>query len=91
METFPSLCKGGATGTESDSLAARTQGASSGATGIGKAESITTVCAVAGALWGSDVRTERVNTIQHAINTGTYNVSSFDVAGKLINALLKNG
>jgi negative regulator of flagellin synthesis FlgM len=41
------------------------------------------------ALWGSDVRTERVEALRHAIAMGMYNVSSSDLAGKLITALLK--
>jgi negative regulator of flagellin synthesis FlgM len=35
----------------------------------------------------SDVRTERISALQQAISAGTYNVSSSDVADKLIQAL----
>ena len=45
--------------------------------------------AVAQALSGSDVRTEKVAALQQSIAAGTYNVSSSDVADKLISALLK--
>jgi negative regulator of flagellin synthesis FlgM len=41
------------------------------------------------ALTGSDVRTEKVAALQQAIAAGTYNVSSSDVADKLISSLLK--
>ena len=36
----------------------------------------------------SDVRTEKVATIQSAILSGTYNVRAADVAGKLISSML---
>lgn len=41
------------------------------------------------ALEGSDVRMEKVDALQKAIASGTYNVSSSDVASKLIDSLLK--
>ena len=40
------------------------------------------------ALSGSDVRLEKVLPLQQAIVNGTYNVSSSDVAEKLINSLV---
>ena len=40
------------------------------------------------ALSGSDVRLEKVLPLQHAIANGTYNVSSQDVAEKVITSLL---
>jgi len=40
------------------------------------------------ALSGSDVRLEKVLPLQAAISAGTYNVSSSDVADKLISSLL---
>ncbi len=43
---------------------------------------------VAQALGGSDVRTDKVATLQQAIANGSYNVSSADVADKLIQSLL---
>lgn len=44
---------------------------------------------IAQALDTSDVRTEKVAALQQAINSGTYNVSSSDVAGKMIDSLTK--
>lgn len=44
---------------------------------------------LAQALSGDDVRTEKVAALQQAIASGTYNVSSSDVADKLIQTLLK--
>lgn len=44
---------------------------------------------VAQALAGSDVRMDKVTQLQKAIAGGSYNVSSADVAGKMIDSLLK--
>ena len=44
---------------------------------------------MAHALEGSDVRMEKVGALQKAIASGTYSVSSSDVAGKMIDSLLK--
>jgi negative regulator of flagellin synthesis FlgM len=41
------------------------------------------------ALGSSDVRSAKVEALQKAIAAGTYQVSSSDVAGKLIDSLLK--
>jgi negative regulator of flagellin synthesis FlgM len=41
------------------------------------------------ALEGSDVRLDKVASLQQAIATGTYNVSSSDVADSIIDSLLK--
>jgi negative regulator of flagellin synthesis FlgM len=41
------------------------------------------------ALSGSDVRVDKIQPLQTAIASGTYQVSSSDVADKLINSLLK--
>ena len=41
------------------------------------------------ALSGSDVRLDKIQPLQAAIAAGTYQVSSADVADKLIGALLK--
>jgi anti-sigma28 factor (negative regulator of flagellin synthesis) len=41
------------------------------------------------ALSGRDIRTEKIAALQRAIAARTYHVSSSDIAGKLINALLK--
>jgi negative regulator of flagellin synthesis FlgM len=40
------------------------------------------------ALEGSDVRTSKVEALQQAIASGSYHVSSSDVAGKMIQSLL---
>lgn len=41
------------------------------------------------ALAGSDVRSDKVAALQQTIASGTYNVSSSDVAGKMIESLLE--
>jgi len=41
------------------------------------------------ALSGSDVRSSKVEALQQSIAAGTYNVSSSDVADKLIESLQK--
>ena len=41
------------------------------------------------ALGGSDVRSSKVEALQKAIADGSYNVSSSDVAGKIMDSLLK--
>jgi negative regulator of flagellin synthesis FlgM len=49
----------------------------------------TSALLMAQALSGSDVRTDRVAALQQSIAAGTYNVSSSDVADKVISALLQ--
>lgn len=44
---------------------------------------------IAHALEGSDVRTNKVAALQKAIASGSYSVSSSDVAGKMIDSLLE--
>lgn len=44
---------------------------------------------IAQALAGSDVRSSKVEALQKAIADGSYNVSSSDVAGKIMDSLLK--
>jgi negative regulator of flagellin synthesis FlgM len=44
---------------------------------------------IAQALEGSDVRTDKVAALQKAIASGSYSVSSSDVAGKMIDSLLE--
>ncbi len=44
---------------------------------------------IAHALTGSDVRSEKVAALQQAIASGSYSVSSSDVAGKMIQSLLE--
>jgi negative regulator of flagellin synthesis FlgM len=43
---------------------------------------------IAQALEGSDVRTDKVAALQQAIADGSYNISSSDVAEKMIKSLL---
>ena len=44
---------------------------------------------IATSLAGSDVRTAKVEALQQAIASGNYNVSSADVADKMIQSLLE--
>ncbi|HUZ95108.1 MAG TPA: flagellar biosynthesis anti-sigma factor FlgM [Edaphobacter sp.] len=44
---------------------------------------------IAHALEGSDVRSDKVAALQSVIASGNYNVSSSDVAGKMIDSLLE--
>jgi negative regulator of flagellin synthesis FlgM len=44
---------------------------------------------IAHALEGSDVRSEKVAALQQAIASGSYKVSSSEVAGKMIQSLLE--
>lgn len=44
---------------------------------------------IAHALEGSDVRSDKVGALQQAIASGTYHVSSADVADKIIHSLLE--
>jgi len=43
---------------------------------------------IAQALGGSDVRSEKVEALRQSIAAGTYNVSSSDVADKMMQSLL---
>jgi negative regulator of flagellin synthesis FlgM len=43
------------------------------------------------AMGSTDVRTDKVASLQAAIANGTYNVSSSDVAGKMISSMLGQG
>lgn len=56
---------------------------------VDQAKLSTTAGVMARALTGSDVRTEKVAALQQSIAAGTYNVSSSDVADKVISALLR--
>ena len=44
---------------------------------------------IARSLEGSDVRTEKVEALQKTIASGAYNISSSDVADKMIQSLLE--
>jgi anti-sigma28 factor (negative regulator of flagellin synthesis) len=49
----------------------------------------TTLCAVAHAITGADVRAERISALRQSIAANSYNVPSSDIARKLIDFLLK--
>lgn len=61
----------------------------SGADSLDRANWSTTAGMMAQALSGSDVRADSVAPLQQAIAAGTYSVSSSDVAGRLIDALMQ--
>ena len=75
---------------ESSTSSVRTaaNGSSSGL-GVDNATLSSTASVVSQALSGSDVRFEKVAALQQQIAAGTYNVSSSDVADKLLSSLLK--
>lgn len=58
------------------------------ATQTDRADLSTTGGLISKALEGSDVRTDKVAALQQAIALGSYNVSSSDVADKMIQSLL---
>jgi negative regulator of flagellin synthesis FlgM len=61
----------------------------SGSSPVDQTTLSSTASIVAQALSGSDdVRTEKVAALQQSIATGTYNVSSADVASKVLSALM---
>ena len=74
---------------ELDRLSISAQSTLSRATPVDVASLSTTAGQVAKALLGSDVRTERIEPLRQAIANGTYHVSSSDVAGNLLIALLR--
>jgi negative regulator of flagellin synthesis FlgM len=53
-----------------------------------RADLSTTGGLISKAMEGSDVRTAKVEALQQAIASGSYNVSSSDVADKMIDSLL---
>ncbi|HEV2645737.1 MAG TPA: flagellar biosynthesis anti-sigma factor FlgM [Acidobacteriaceae bacterium] len=63
-------------------------GTSNAASGLDQANVSGTADVVAQALSGSDVRMDRVTSLQNAIAAGTYSVSASDVAAKLLSSLL---
>jgi negative regulator of flagellin synthesis FlgM len=73
--------------TDADTSSGGTQ-AAQGTTGTDRANVSGTANVVAQALSGSDVRADRVSTLQGAIAAGTYNVPSSDVAAKLLSSLI---
>ncbi len=84
-------------GTSKTAASAKPDAAAQTATSTASASSLasdqaslsTAGALVAQALSGSDVRSDKVASLQQSIAAGTYNVSSSDVADKLIGALLK--
>jgi negative regulator of flagellin synthesis FlgM len=58
------------------------------ASGVDQARVSGTANVVAQALSGSDVRMDRVTSLQSAIAAGTYNVPASDVASKLLSSLM---
>jgi negative regulator of flagellin synthesis FlgM len=77
--------------TASTSRATRTDtsvGTQTGAGGVDQASVSGTANVVAQALSGSDVRMDRVTSLQGAIAAGTYNVLASDVAAKLLSSLM---
>jgi hypothetical protein len=55
---------------------------------VHEAELSTDVAVARQALPGNDIRTEKIAGLQQSINAGIYHVSSSDIAGKLIDALV---
>jgi len=68
---------------------AKSRYAAISATPTGEARLNTAARLVGEALSSSDVRTERIATLQRAIAEGTYRVASSKVAGKLLKELLR--
>lgn len=88
-QVFPALAPTSAAATQQ--AGSRTQAtenkAAAGAQDEAKLSSTSGL--VARALATPDVRTAKVEALQKAIAAGSYNVSSSDVAGKMIDSLLK--
>lgn len=68
--------------------AASKDNASASAVQSDRADLSATGALISKALEGSDVRTEKVQALRQAIASGSYQVSSSDVADKLIQSLL---
>src|ERR1019366_4677229 len=79
----------GAGRTEMKSLPTRARTSSGSASPADKVDLNTTLCTVARALTGTDVRAERIAVLRQSIATYSYNIPSSDIAGKLIDSLLK--
>lgn len=79
-------------GTDATDASQRSRAASQTNTSALDSDQTVKVSTTAGALaqitGQSDVRTEKVAQLQAAIASGTYNVSSSDVADKLIDSML---
>jgi anti-sigma28 factor (negative regulator of flagellin synthesis) len=79
----------GAGRTQMNPLPTRARSASGSASPADKVDLSTTLCVVARALIGTDVRAERIAALRQSIAANSYNVPSSDIAGKLIRSLLK--
>lgn len=88
-EASASSSTGRATKTESASLSVPAQNDAVGSSPIDDANLSFASNMVGQALAGNDVRTDKVAALQQSITAGTYNVSSSDVAAKVLNALLQ--
>jgi negative regulator of flagellin synthesis FlgM len=73
----------------SGSVPAANEGSIESAGNLDQANLSSTGGVVAQALEGSDIRYAKVAALQQAIATGSYNVSSSDVADKIIQNLLE--
>jgi anti-sigma28 factor (negative regulator of flagellin synthesis) len=79
----------GAGQTEMKSPPTRAKSASGSASQADKVDLSTKIGAMARALTSTDVRVERIAAVRQSIAASSYNVPSSDIAGKLINSLLK--
>ena len=85
--TVGAAATGISTETKRPSLSTGSNGAST-LSGLDQASLSSASALVGQALGGSDVRTATVSALQAAIASGSYHVSSSDVADKLITSLL---
>jgi negative regulator of flagellin synthesis FlgM len=79
----PSVVKLAKTDVDSTATVQQSKSSDSGTASLSSTGGV-----LASGLLGSDVRTDRVASLQQAIAAGTYHVSASDVAGKLMSALL---
>jgi negative regulator of flagellin synthesis FlgM len=73
--------------TDSASLSALAGNGSSAAIGMDETHLSSTANLVGQALSGSDVRSDKVSSLQSSIAAGTYSIPSSDVAAKVMSAL----
>ena len=74
--------------TAPDAVSRASEGSTAGVAQVDQANLSSTGGLVAQALEGSDTRSAKVASLQQAIATGSYSVSSSDVADKIIQSLL---